>query len=173
MEKKVNIQTKRITFIFTTKDVSPFFFPPIKITAFSIKALLFPRVTKGFFEKLLFGAGTLGCKTWAWPRAVGTAGLRDAFPPFALGQHRKSKGDSEATPEPYVFASYPCKSTQVTLFSSFICMLGASPAMDLKTNHSYWFHCEFAMWNNSQKKRLPCSYKQKKPELNPPTKKQQ
>lgn len=142
--------------------------PPHQITAFTIKSSLFPRVTKGFFEKLLFGAGTPGCKTWAWPWAAGTAGLLYTFPPFALGQHRKSKGSSEATSEPYVFVSCLCKRAQVTLFSSFICMPGANPAMNLKTNHSYWFHCEFVMWNNSQKKRLPCSYKQKKPKPKKP-----
>lgn len=152
------------------------FLPPYQIIGFIIKPPLFPRVTKGFFEKLLFGAGTLSCQTWAWPRAAGIAGLPYAFPSFTLGQHRKSKGAGEATSEPYVFASRPCKRAQVTLFSSFTCMLAANPAMDLKTNHSYWFHFEFAMWNNSQKKRLPYSYKQKKnPTKTPktPPKKQQ
>lgn len=135
--KKVNTQTKIVTFIFTTKDVSLFFSP--------INSLhLLPRVTKGLFEKLLFGAGTPGIKTWTWPSAAGTAHHYCDFPPFALGQHRKSKGASEATFEPYVFASSPCEQAQMTLFSSFICMLGANLAMDLKTNHSYWFCCEFA-----------------------------
>lgn len=38
-----------------------------------------------------------------------------AFPPFALRQHEKSKGDSEATSEPSVFVSRPCKRAQVTV----------------------------------------------------------
>lgn len=135
------------------------FFSAHKITAFTIKPPLLPRVTKGFFEKLLFLAGTPGCKTWAGPELQV---LLKVFPPFAWGQQRKRKEDSEATSEPCVFVSHPCKRAPVTLFSSFICMLVANPTVGLKTNHSYWFHCKFAMWNNSQKKRLPCSYKRNK-----------
>lgn len=76
-----------------------------------------------------------------------------ALPPFALGQHRKSKGE---TARPLLSLLCLCL-TPVRelrwLFYSFICMLGANPAMDLKTNHSYWFHCEFAMWNNSHRSK--------------------
>lgn len=69
-------------------------------------------------------------------QAAGTAGLCSSS--FCLGATQKEqRRNSKATSEPSVFVSHPCERTQVTLFSSFICMLGANPAMDLKTNHSY------------------------------------
>lgn len=69
-------------------------------------------------------------------QAAGTAGLCSSS--FCLrATQKEQRRDSKATSEPSVFVSHPCERAQVTLFSSFICMLGANPAMDLKTNHSY------------------------------------
>lgn len=138
------------------------FFPTPSNHCIYYKVSSFSKSDKGFLWKAF---------VWCWYPRLQNPGLAPScryclsprcFSSFRLGATQKEQriwwGHFRA------LCVWVChgEGAQVTLFSSFICMLGANPAMDLKTNHSYWFHCEFAVWNNSQKKRLPCSYKQKK-----------
>lgn len=117
--KKVNIQTERITFIFTTKDVLLLFSPSRLLHLLHTLQIAFTTPSCRYCGSLLF-----------------------LLLPWGNTERAKEKQQDHF----WAFCvSHSCERTQVTLFSSFICMLGANLAMDLKTNHSYWFHCEFAI----------------------------